>query len=236
MFKVIKLFSRIIAIITFLFFIASKTNAAFLSNGFVVTSGLYNYDTKTECDLKDREKSCIGNIKIFYPKIKFSNKEVQESFNNIINKYLLYFATYSFKSLDKDSLNNGNKIVNYQFPDSGYRDYFSVKFLEKEEDVLQRQYSFIFNKNTGDLVDFFEVFDSSNDFRKFISDNFGGFLNSKEDFTIDIKNNIALTNLQFYIETGLFHLVFNKEAKDGNIRILDIVVPKNFIKANYVRS
>jgi hypothetical protein len=231
-----KLLSRIIIINIFVFAITNKINSAFLSNGFVVTSGLYNCDTKTECDLKDREKSCIGNTKIFYPKIKFSNKEVQESFNNIINKYLLYFATYSFKSVGQMDSNNSKKIVNYQFPDSGYKDYFSIKFLEKEEDVVQKQYSFIFNKNTGDLVDFFEVFDNSNDFRKFISDNFRDFLNSEADFVSSIKSNISLSNLQFYVETGLFHLVLNKKASDGNIRILDIVVPKNFIKANYVRS
>jgi hypothetical protein len=217
----------------------SPLQAAFLSNGFLVTSGFYDLLVKDknqkQCvDVTGAEDLCICRIKIFYPKITSSNKNIVEKINKIIYDFVL-----SFNSCEKNGLIPIQKIINYQFPDSGYKNYFSIKFMKKEEMTTQKQYSFTFNKITGELVNFSDIFIESNEFKEFLLNNFNKFLprtNNNQEFFNIIKEKITSQKLQFYIETGLFHLVINNKPNDKAARVIDIVVPKNFIKIQYAKS
>jgi hypothetical protein len=219
--------------------LVSPLQAAFLSNGFLVTSGFYDLLVKDnhqkQCvDVSEAEDLCVCRIKIFYPKITSSNKTIIDKINQTIYDFVL-----SFNSCEKNGLIPIQKIINYQFPDSGYQDYFSIKFMKKEEMKTQKQYSFTFNKVTGNLVDFSDIFIESNEFKEFLLNNFNKFLprkNNNQEFFNIIEEKIASQKLQFYIETGLFHIVINNKPNDKATRVIDIVVPKNFIKIKYAQS
>ena len=81
-----------------------------------------------------------------------------------------------FNSCEKNGLIPIQKIINYQFPDSGYQNYFSIKFMKQEEMTTQKQYAFTFDKITGNLVDFSDIFIESNKFKEFLLNHFDKFL------------------------------------------------------------
>jgi hypothetical protein len=223
--KTFIIFSLVLVCINF-------AKAAFLSNGFVVTSGLYNIslnlqDTSQCSNDKSTAKSCLCNIQIFYPKISYSNKIIEKRLNDTIIDFV-----HSFKSCEKNSLEVLQKIVNYQFPDSGYKDYFSIKFMKKEGEVIRKQYSLNFSKKTGQLLDFTEIFSETNQLQDFLLKNFVDLVPEQNNkiFFDYIKNNIKSNQIQFYVENGLFHIVMNNKKLNSDARTIDIVVPKNFLK------
>lgn len=240
MFKIInkKIFIKIIIILFFNLHFA-KVYAAFLSNGFLVTSGLYDKvivdDEMMKCVSQTGSRdTCLCSVKIFYPKINYSNKQIADKINNTILNFV-----NTFNSCERVGVLPIQKIVNYQFPDSGYKNYFSIKFMKQEGMLTQKQYAFTFDKRTGNLLSFSDVFIESEKFKEFMIKNFSNLLDKENEinkFFNTISSMFTKHKIQFYLETGLFHLVFNKSRSDKTTRVIDIVVPKNFIKVSYVKS
>jgi len=233
MFKTIK-----IILYYFLYLnLASSSFGAFLSNGFLATSQLYSKEIKDDnmqkCIANKKSKDyCICNIQIFYPKISSKHKDVDVKINSVVRDFLESFTACETNSFPL------KKIVKYQFPDSGFKDYFSIKFVKQDHDLSLKQYGFSFDKRTGNLLKFSDIFIESDQLKTFMINSFGNSFAEKikgKDFFISVEDMVRNKRIQFYIESGLFHIILNQKSVASS-RIIDILVPQNFIKVIYVKS
>jgi hypothetical protein len=216
--------------------IVSYSYGAFLSNGFLVTSQVYTKEIKEsniqKCIANKKSKDyCICSIQIFYPKISSKNKDIDVKVNSVIRDFLESFTACETTSFPL------KKIVKYQFPDSGFKNYFSIKFIKQDHDLALKQYGFTFDKKTGNLLKFFDIFIESEELKTFMIGSFGKDFAEKikaGDFFTSIEDMTRNKRVQFYLQDSLIHMILNQKSVASS-RIIDIIVPQNFIKINYAK-
>ena len=191
----------------------SFSQAAFLSNNFLVTSHFIESNKNT--------KSCKCHIQIFYPQLSSDNKDVSLKINTTIHDFVEKYSLIC---------NKKSKINNYKITSdvrTGSKEYFSVRWTGKLGDKIIRMDTLTFKIADGSLVTPEDVF-------KPLARNFMPELVklSKNNLASDTNwrqflGKIQKSEIQYYIYESNWYIIFNaKPNKD----LVDIKLPEYLIK------
>lgn len=189
-------------------------NAAFLSNGFLVTSHHIESNKNT--------KSCKCHIQIFYPEISNDDPvsvKINTTIHNFVEKYNL---------VCNKKLKTNNYKITYDLR-TGSKKYFSVRWTAKSGDKLVRMDSLTFKIDDGNLVLPENIF--SHLARNFmpelvkLSKNNLASDTSWQQFLDKIKE----SEIQYYIFESNWYVIFNPKP-NSNKSLVDVRLPKYLIK------
>ncbi len=117
--------------------------ADYISNGFFIV------DKHLDFDKTIRSGKCHGTVP--YPKLTNEDEELFMKINDEIHDFIELYSVCN-------NAERSNFSVNYDVPNSGTKDFFSVLWLTKKDDKLWRIDVLNFNAETGSLLDTDDVF------------------------------------------------------------------------------
>lgn len=194
--------------------IYSTANAAFLSNGFVVTSKFFEFNKNSKTG------HCYGRIA--YPVLSsdIENESVTAEINGAIYDFVEIYNICETKG----------KIppIGYDLR-TGSKNYFSVRWLTTANDKLMRIDAISFAAKTGKLLSVDDIFNSlARDFMPQIVKLSKGNLaadTSWEQFLTKIEQK----SISFYIFESKWYIVFNSYP-DINKPIVEAILPHYLLK------
>jgi hypothetical protein len=199
-------------------FIANISNAAFLSNDFVITSEIIKY--------KKYDERGVCNVSFSYPLINRTDTEAVDLINSSIKNF-----TKTYKPCNATT-RSGKHDVRFRV-DNGSRNYFSVVWRTVfGDDLLVRVDSINFNKNDGTELTIGDIFKSldQDTLKQFISLSKGRLLDFR---AINWQNILELNvdhKIQFYVKDNSWYAVFNTNYLGIETEVLEIELPKNLTR------
>lgn len=207
--KIIKILLTLIAAN----FITLNAQAKFVSNGFLVTKKQLDF-SKTI-----RSGSCSG--KVPYPVLSNGDEELILRINDEIHDFIELYSVCNQDERDHFS-------VDFDIPESGTRDYFSIRWITKKDDKIWRIDILNFDRDTGRFIDANDIFHiMSKNLMEEIAKLSDGHLTLPfrwEDFIEKIDNR----DIQFYVEKEQWFLIFNSTQLNEKVTITKI--PEYFLK------
>jgi hypothetical protein len=186
--------------------------ADYVSNGFFIVDKHLNFDETI------RSGKCQGTVP--YPKLTNEDEELFMRINDEIHDFV---ELYSICNSGKQS----HFSVNYDVPNSGTKDFFSVLWLTKKDDKLWRTDVLNFNAETGALLNIDDVFHiHSNHLFSELAKLSEGHLSSSCSWEQFLEK-IEKRDIQFYIKNNEWFLVFNSTSALNNI--VEIKIPQYFL-------
>ena len=155
-----------------------------------------------------------------YPKLTNEDEELFMKINDEIHDFIELYSVCN-------NAERSNFSVNYDVPNSGTKDFFSVLWLTKKDDKLWRIDVLNFNAETGSLLDTDDVFNihSNNLFSELVKLSEGHLSSncSWEQFLEKIEKR----DIQFYIKNDDWYLVFN--SSEALNKVVEIKIPQYFL-------
>ena len=189
------------------------TQAAFLSNNFLVTSHFIESNKNT--------KSCKCHIQIFYPELSSDNKDVSLKINTTIHDFV---EKYNLICNKKSKINNYKITFEIR---TGSKEYFSIRWAGKSGDRLVRIDTLTFKISDGSLVLSEHLFKPLA--RNFmpelvkLSQNILASDTNWQQFLGKIKS----SEIQYYIFESNWYIIFNAKT---NKDLVDVKLPAYLIK------
>ncbi len=188
------------------------TMGDYISNGFFIV------DKHLDFDKTIRSGKCHGTVP--YPKLTNEDEELFMKINDEIHDFIELYSVCN-------NAERSNFSVNYDVPNSGTKDFFSVLWLTKKDDNLWRIDVLNFNAETGSLLDTDDVFNihSNNLFSELVKLSEGHLSSncSWEQFLEKIEKR----DIQFYIKNDAWYLVFN--SSEALNKVVEIKIPQYFL-------
>ncbi len=188
------------------------TMADYISNGFFIV------DKHLDFDKTIRSGKCHGTVP--YPKLTNEDEELFMKINDEIHDFIELYSVCN-------NAERSNFSVNYDVPNSGTKDFFSVLWLTKKDDKLWRIDVLNFNAETGSLLDTDDVFNihSNNLFSELVKLSEGHLSSncSWEQFLEKIEKR----DIQFYIKNDDWYLLFN--SSEALNKVVEIKIPQYFL-------
>ena len=191
----------------------ANANASYTSNGFFVEEKSLDF-SKTI-----RSGVCQGIVP--YPVLSNNDEELIMQINDEIHDFVELYAVCNQGRRDHFS-------VKLDIPESGTKDYFSVRWVTNRNDKPWRIDVMNFNRDTGAVLDVNKVFNMlSNNLMGELVKLSGGHLSEvcKWEYFLD---KIEEREIQFYLEKGQWFIVFNATSNRQNV--VDVKIPEYFLK------
>jgi len=189
--------------------------ADYVSNGFFVVDKSINFDKKIPSG------KCNGSTP--YPQLSNSDEELFMRINDEIHDFVELYAICNKGERD-------NFAVTYDIPNSGTKEFFSVRWMTKKDGELFRIDSINFNAETGAVLKPDNIFNM-------LSDNMMVEMiklsNSHLAYNCTWENfleKIASRDIQLYLIEDVWYIVFN-ETNDHK-KAIDTKLPEYFLIGN----
>ena len=192
---------------------SSIARAATTSNGFFITTKSLDFDKHLVSG------KCYG--KITYPEFSSEDSELFNEINDEVRDFVELYAICN--QGDRD-----NFAVSYDVPESGSKDFFSVRWITKKGDKLWRLDILNFNKENGDLLTAEDIFNNmSSNMSEEIIKLSEGHLPSNISWA-QIMDKIDTRDIQLYIKQKQWYIVFNAVA--GQENVVETKLPEYFLQ------
>lgn len=200
--------------------VASAADESF-ANGFFIMTRQMDFDKTI------RSGKCYGTIP--YPELSNDDEEITIRVNEEIGDFVEIYAICNKNERDHFS-------VSFDVPDSGSKDYFSVRWITNKGGKGWRIDSLNFNTETGALLDINDIFNM-------LSDHMMGEMiklskghlpkNANWDHFLE---RIEKRDIQFYAINREWYITFN--ADQFSDELVDVKIPKYFLidREDYDRS
>ena len=191
----------------------ASANAGYASNGFLVEEKNLDFSHTI------RSGVCQGIVP--YPVLSNSDEELVTQINDEIHDFVELYAV----------CNQGRRdhfTVKVDIPESGTKEYFSVKWITNRNDKPWRIDVMNFNRDTGATLDVNKVVNMlSNNIMGELIKISDGYLSKfcKWEHFVD---KIEKRDIQFYIEKGQWFIIFNATSSSQNV--VDAKIPEYFLK------
>ncbi len=189
--------------------------ADYVSNGFFVV------DKSMDFDKTIRSGKCIGSVA--YPVLSNSDEELFMRINDEIHDFVELYAICNKGERDHFS-------VTYDVPESGTKDFFSVRWVTKKDDKLYRIDTINFNSETGAMLKHDDIFNMLGDHMmgEMIKLSDGHLANN---CTWDrFLEKITSRDIQLYLKADIWYIVFNET--NTLKKVIDTKIPEYFLIGN----
>lgn len=184
--------------------ITANAFAKFASNGFLV-------EEKT-LDFLHTIRSNVCEGAIGYPVLSSSNEELIMQINDEIHDFIELYAVCNQNP-------NNPFSVKFDIPESGTKEYFSIRWITEKNDKLWRIDILTFNRDTGVLLDVNDVFNMlSNNMMGEIIRLSCGHLSRSSKWNKFVEK----------IKKGQWFLIFN--TTPNRQTVVDVKIPEYFLK------
>lgn len=188
------------------------TNANSISNGFFIV------DQHLDFDKTIRSGICHGSIP--YPKLTNDDEELFMKINDEIHDFVELYSICN-------SGDQSNFSVNYEVPDSGTKDFFSVLWLTKKDGELWRIDALNFNAETGSILNSSNVFNIYSDFLFNELAKLSEGRLSPQCTPEQFLEKIEKRDIQFYIKDNEWYICFNSNASFN--KVIEAKIPPYFL-------
>ena len=193
--------------------ITSNAFAKYTKNGFLIEEKILDFSHTI------RSNVCRGAVP--YPVLSHGDEDLIIHTNNEIHDFIELYAVCNEDKNDQLS-------VELDIPESGIKDYFSIRWITKKANKAWRIDVLTFNRDTGSIIEITNVFNMlSNNLMGEIIKLSKGHLEKNcnwEQFLEKVKKR----NVQFYIKQKQWFLIFNTSPDAQNI--VDVKIPEHFLK------
>jgi hypothetical protein len=205
--------NNIIRAILISLFATTNVCADYISNGFFVVEKNLDFSRTI------RSGACQGIVP--YPVLSHDDEELFMEINDEIHDFVELYAVCNQGRRDHFS-------VKFDIPESGTKEYFSVRWITNRNKKPWRIDVLTFNKDTGDIIEMKDVFNM-------LSNNMMGEIIKLSDGHLskfckweDFLEKVEKKDIQFYIEKGQWFIIFNATASRSVL--VDVKIPEFFMK------
>lgn len=215
--------ARILSLFAILLFTAQvqavKTKAYDIRNGFFVISKELDF-TKSL-----RNGQCSG--KIPYPYLTNEDEELFIEINEEVHDFAEIYSICNEGTRD-------NYDVQYEIPESGNVDYFSIIWKTTKDGKLYRIDTLNFDRNQGDLMKLHQIFNEIgtgmlSEIAKISEDHLPSGMSWSE-----FSEKINSRDVQLYAKEGKWEIVFNPTKQTDKLTVVEL--PNYFLKGNDVTN
>jgi hypothetical protein len=203
---------KLLSIFVILISASFATAADYISNNFLVTEKSLDFSKTTRSD------KCSGSI--VYPELSNDDEELGMKINEEIKDFVEVYAICNSGS-------RSNFSVSFDVPESGTKDFFTVRWLTEKDGKLWRIDTISFNSETGEVLVPDDIFNLlSDNMMSHMIELSAGHLSEQttwEDFLHKIKSR----DIQLYIKNRGWYIVFNADSKMEDV--VDVKIPDYFL-------
>lgn len=182
-------------------------------------NGFYISDKKLEYTNTIRNGACVGSIN--YPFLVSDDEELAAKINDEIHDFTEFHTLCNTK--DRSDLSVSYKVLN-----TGSKDVLSIVWTTKKGNAIWRMDSLNFNALTGKILSSEDILHQySDDMRIVLSDISGGRY-SKHCPCENLLDKIEKRDIQLYLKSGSWFIVFNSTAKANGV--VEAKLPENFTR------
>ena len=184
----------------------------YTSNGFLVVEKSLDFDKTIRSD------KCSGSIA--YPELSNDDEELFMKINEEIKDFVEIYVICNHGE-------RSNFSVLFDVPNSGTKDFFSVRWLTKKDGELWRIDTINFNSENGNILMPDDIFNLlSNHMMPHMIELSGGHLSEKCTWE-DFLHKVEARDIQFYLKDRQWYIVFNADSKIDNL--VDVKIPEYFL-------
>jgi len=206
---------KIFSLLLIYIFMPLFASADYISNGFFVVEKALDFDKTI------RSGKCYGSIP--YPQLSHDDEELFMKINEETYDFVEIYAICNQGKRD-------NFSVSFDVPESGSKDFFSVRWLTTKDGKLWRIDTLNFNSENGNILNPDDVFN-------LLSNHMIGKMIELSEVHLPEKcsweeflEKIEKRDIQFYIKDREWYIVFNTNNKNNNV--VDVKIPEYFLVGN----